>query len=922
MSATHPPSVSLVARADHAVLLFDGRDLVTVPVREALARIGDARPLVCHRPAVAARLGADGLAAFDLLELFAFVHAGQVCQPTPHGLAAALGLPRPADDAGLVHAQVDCVDRLLDDLGRRARGPDAATLVGLAWTMGKGGWPWAPLVLDALGRPGGPTSAEAHTAGRVWTGLPQWSAEAPPPPPRHEPVSADEAQVRLAAMLGADAEPRRQQAGYAAALVPAFAPRPAPEDPNVVLAEAGTGVGKTLGYLAPASLWAERNHAPVWVSTYTRNLQHQIDRELKRLPRTSRDDAQRVVIRKGRENYLCLLNLEEATRVLPVEPRHAAAWGLMARWVTATRDGDLTGADFPGWLVDILGAGRTLGLADRRGECIHSACSHYNRCFIERSTRRARRADLVVANHALALIQAALGGLDEGRLPTRYVFDEGHHLFDAADSVFSAHLTGREMAELRRWLIGGDGQRRSRLRGLRRRCEDLIADDPGAQAALDAIEMAARRLPGEGWLARVLASDAEDGRGTAAERFLALVRHQVLARAQGVHGPYDIETEPSHPVDGLPAAADALDRSLADLQRPLQALGERLRAQLVDDSETLETATRQRLDALVRALDRRARAELGAWRQMLLDLSSPSDDDVVDWFALSRAVVGGRARDVDVGYHRHWIDPMKPFADVMAAHAHGLVVTSATLTDGTGDTEADWQAAETRSGARHLPRRPPRVGVASPFDYPAQTRVLVVRDVRKDDLDQVAAAYAALFRAADGGALGLFTAIERLRAVHRRIAGDLESAGIPLFAQHVDGMGVATLIDIFRGEERSCLLGTDAVRDGVDVPGRSLRLIVFDRVPWPRPTIVHRARRAAFQGGGRGYDDMLVRLRLKQAYGRLIRRASDAGVFVLLDPMMPSRLAGAFPDGVEVQRTGLADAVAVTRAFLDPAGPS
>ena len=104
------------------------------------------------------------------------------------------------------------------------------------------------------------------------------------------------------------------------------------------------------------------------------------------------------------------------------------------------------------------------------------------------------------------------------------------------------------------------------------------------------------------------------------------------------------------------------------------------------------------------------------------------------------------------------------------------------------------------------------------------------------------------------------------------------------------------------------------MRDGVDVPGRSLRLIVFDRVPWPRPTILHRARRAAF--GGNRYADTLTRLKLAQAYGRLIRRADDFGVFVLLDPMLPSRLTGAFPDGVAVERIGLAEAVARVRTFL------
>jgi ATP-dependent DNA helicase DinG len=137
---------------------------------------------------------------------------------------------------------------------------------------------------------------------------------------------------------------------------------------------------------------------------------------------------------------------------------------------------------------------------------------------------------------------------------------------------------------------------------------------------------------------------------------------------------------------------------------------------------------------------------------------------------------------------------------------------------------------------------------------------------------------------------------------------------LPLLAQHVDVLDTGTLVDIFRAEENSCLLGTDAVRDGVDVPGRSLRLIVFDRVPWPRPDILHRERKGHF--GGSAYDEMLTRLRLKQAYGRLIRRADDRGVFVMLDRALPSRLLGAFPAGVEVKRLGLKDAIAQTRNFL------
>ena len=318
--------------------------------------------------------------------------------------------------------------------------------------------------MSCLGAISGPDGPPDGRAAAIWADL----DEAEDTPPRGEPgihpVMPDAARNRLAEMLGATAETRQSQADYAAALTPVFASPEASPGPALLLAEAGTGTGKTLGYLAPATLWAETNKAAVWVSTYTRTLQHQIADELSRLYDRDQGDTKKVVIRKGRENYLCLLNLEEALGRMPGQPADAIALGLMARWASASPDGDLTGASFPAWLIDLIGTRASLGLADRRGECIHSACLHYHKCFVERSVRTARQADIVIANHALVMIQAALGGPEDKFLPTRYIFDEGHHVFDAADSAFAAALTAGEAAELRRWvrgakMAGGPGPR-------------------------------------------------------------------------------------------------------------------------------------------------------------------------------------------------------------------------------------------------------------------------------------------------------------------------------------------------------------------------------------------------------------------------------------------------------------------------------
>lgn len=907
------------------MLTSDGEILLLL-ANEAAERLRKLPPpLVVHAPATFRRLGVRPRSALDLLELFAFVLPAHLAAPTPRGLCLALDIepPRPGleGDAAVLYDLCTLLLRRLAAGRELAYNRDA---VGLAARMGRDGWRWAPFVLAALGRPDGTPSAEAL---QIWKRLPEWEETAPRPPPAARPVGESEARRRLAGMLGVDAEQRPGQSDYAGAAAAAFAPRETRGDPHLVLAEAGTGTGKTLGYIAPASLWAEKNRGAVWISTFTRHLQRQIDVELARLYPDAGERRRRIVVRKGRENYLCLLNFEDAvspaTRGLV--PASMIPLGLVARWALATQDGDIQGGDLPGWMGELFGTGTILALADRRGECIHAACPHWRRCFVEHTIRRARAAELVVANHALVMSQAAWGGLEDASVPTRYVFDEGHHVFDAADGAFAAVLSGAEAAELRRWLLGAEGGR-SRARGLRRRLEDLVAGQPNLAPMLDAGLQAARALPGPGWSAR-LADDGPElsgldaGRPNPTEALLRLLRRQVLARVvdRGPAPAGSLECDLYPPLPELSDAAMRLGRALARLAEPLAAFRDRLAARLAEEAEVLDSATRNRIEMTCHSINRQALTPLAAWQRMLRDIVEPQSDPgtrphSVMFLRLERR----EGTDRDVGLHRHWLDPTVPFAMTLMATAHGLLVTSATLRDSSdADPEVAWTAAEARVGACHLPSPAIRAALMSPFDYAGQTRAFIVTDVPAGNIAALAAAYQALFLASDGGALGLFTAIRRLLAVHERIASPLEEAGLPLYAQHVDAMDNATLVDIFRTEEESCLLGTDAMRDGVDVPGRALRLVVFEKVPWARPDILHRERRIHLSGGNpTAYDDRIARLRLRQAFGRLIRRATDRGVFVLLDRRTPARLLSAFPAGVGIRRVGLAEAVAETRNFL------
>ncbi len=863
---------------------------------EAVMAAADTPQLLMNAPLVANRLGYPDLSGLDLLELFAFVHPATFCVPTPKGLAHALDLPEAESDDEvpllLQRAAARLVERCESDDWPQREGA-WSTLQSLARLR----WPWANVLSAHIRKP---ERAEKWLFSR----LPEW--EDAPERPQPAQVAMDEQAVegQLERLTGEGAERREGQRDYARAAGAVFAPRAADKAPHVLLAQAGTGIGKTLGYLAPASLWAERSGGTVWVSTYTKNLQRQLRKESARAwPERRPDGSPPVVVREGRENYLCLLNLEDALQG-GFAGRPAILAQLVARWAAYSRDGDMIGGDLPGWLGTLFRKRGIAALTDQRGECVYAGCPHYRKCFIERSARASAQADLVIANHALVMVNAARGR-DHAQRPTRIVFDEGHHVFDAADSTFSAALTGQEAIELRRWIIGPERANRGRRRGLSARLADVASYDDAGGEAIEAATEAAAALPSEGWLGR-LAESAPSG---PIEELLGQVRAATYARDEsgGQEAGYGIETEAAQLPGELIEAAGRAAQALAAIRTPLIKLGGRLEAVLEDAPDWLDGQGRARIEGARHSLSWRIDL-IAAWEALLTRLGGAVDPEFVDWLAVAR----NDAREFDIGIHRHWLDPMKPFARVVMEPAHGLMLTSATLTD-RDEGGADWDGAIAASGAPHLQLAPRTMQADSPFDYANRAEVLIVTDIKRGDIPALAGAYARIIEACDGGVLGLFTAIRRMRAVHGRIADRLARTGLPLYAQHVDPIDTGTLTDIFRDDPRASLLGTDALRDGVDVPGRSLRCVVMESVPWPRPTILHRARRAAAAadtpGGAQRHDDRIIRARLAQAFGRLIRTQSDAGHFIVLSPAFPSRLLPAFPPGTPVTRLTLEEAL-------------
>ena len=943
-----------------------------VPVAELREAWGREPLIVANAALIRNRLFAGRqhreAAHFDVLELFAFIRPAQFCAPSAAGLALACGYDEPQTPQDQARVLVTAVGELCEtlrtaDLGFRLAAQSAVR------AMARHGWVWAGLVQAVLDRTEMPADYVAPPALEVWSLLEEWEDQPPEGQARAVALSDDEVTENLGRALtraGLD-ERRPEQTEFALKAREIFAPKWMKDQPHMWLVEAGTGVGKTLGYLAPAQAWAAKAQGQVWVSTYTKALQKQIYNDTRSLFDRAAERAEKVVVRKGRENYLCLLNFQERLGAAQGGPEAIMAV-LIARWVLYSKDGDILSGDFPTWLPSLLpptspaAVFQTLSpgaLVDRRGECTYAACPHFRVCFIEKSVRKAKSASLVIANHALVMAQAAYDLRDRSRAEhqaelngedmqedeavtpalSRLVFDEGHHVFEAADGAFATRLSGLEAFELRRWIRGNEGRSR-RGRGIEKRLGDLVAKSEPAKSAMDELIRAAQVLPADGFSQRIGVRTQNGGGldpvGPIEALLVAALGQIEIRQSESPARQRPAEDQggecEAHPcLDAVADAARIAARALGTVEAPMLALVRAIEDLLNNTSSELESFDRNRLEGALRGLERRARMLLPAWRSLLQQLAEVGEDitdgdnkvQTVDWFSTELH----RGRVVDVSLNRHYVDPSLPLAEFVLKPAHGVLIASATLSDGARDAvireegeEAEardiFALARQRTGANHLMMGAKAERILSPFDYAAQARLFVVTDVGRDDPRAVAAAMQALFLAAKGGGLGLFTAIRRLRTVYDLIARPLAEEGLPLYAQHVDPLDVSDLVSVFRAEHHSCLLGTDAVRDGIDVPGQALRLIAFDRVPWPRPDTLHRARRMHF--GNKLYDDALARGRLAQAFGRLIRRKDDRGVFVMLDSAAPTRLFSSLPEGVLLQRCTLAEALTSIERFLFP----
>ena len=623
-------------------------------------------------------------------------------------------------------------------------------------------------------------------------------------------------------------EERPQQLAMAQAVERAF------ESGGRALIEAGTGTGKTLGYLVPALLSGKRT----LVSTATRTLQHQIaERDIPFLTRIMPRPFRAVVL-KGRQNYLCWEEFERFRQAPEFsrwdEQRH---WPEIVRWTEQTETGDRAELrdlpdDFQTWNQ----------LTTTTERCLGRACEHHDRCFVVRAREAAAEADVVIVNHHLFFADVSIRATGRMQLlpePEALVFDEAHHLESVAASFFT-----RRVSNVRVRVLVGDI-----LRDLER--ESLLTDK--VRDACTALE-------------------------TIATTFFDSLDSTIVAfsRTEGTGGAARAPRQGGGDAGGRSrSGADTVDRlRLADLLE--SSHGATLR-----DAHTPVDAALRELGVAVRTTGAGELADRLAERcseisSDLRDLMQAADPDRLYLAVRDRSFCALESLPLDV----------RPiFQRYLFPRAMPQVFTSATLT-----TDGNFSFLRARLG---VPRDAEELELPPAFDYMQQALLYVPQGLpaptAPDFVERIVPEMLRLIEITDGRAFLLFTSYRNMNRAHQLMRDRLRQRVLLQGEQSRE-----SLLDTFRADVRSVLFATSSFWEGVDVQGESLSLVVIDKLPFASPVdpAVEARMRHIEAAGGNAFRDYQVpeaAIALKQGVGRLIRHRNDVGIIALMDQRLVTK---------------------------------
>lgn len=631
-----------------------------------------------------------------------------------------------------------------------------------------------------------------------------------------------------------------------------------------LLIEAGTGVGKSMAYLIPATFWAMQNNSRVVISTNTINLQDQlINKDIPDL-RDALNIPLRAVVIKGRSNYLCPRRLENLRRKGPESADEMRILGKMLVWLQGTKTGDRAE-------ININGPGehavwRKISAED--DACTTDTCLKRTggNCPFYRIRQAAQSAHILIVNHALLLADVATGN----RVLPDYqylIVDEAHHIENATTDALSFQISQMDVD----WVLRELGGPSAGLLGwLLTATQEVLA--PADYASLN--QMVQR--------ATDLAFRFENDIRVFFQSLVTFLEDQREGRPMGTYSQQErilpaTRTQPSWGEVEL-----AWDDALRALNPLLDILG-KLTQGITEISEFLKEDDQE---------------IMGSFSNVYRRVKEIHDN-------LDALVFTPKSDQV------YWVE-IQPNGNRLSLHAAPIHIgslmerylwhekTSVILTSATLTTTGEFDYLRSRLNAQEADE----LSLGSPFDYETAALLYLVNDIpepgdRQGHQFAVEKGLVQLCKATGGKTLVLFTSYDQLKRTSQAISPILYKNEITVYEQG-EGASPHSLLDTFRNANRAVLLGTRAFWEGVDVPGEALSVLVIVKLPFDVPSDpIVAARSESFEDPFNQYSLPEAILRFRQGFGRLIRTQSDRGVVAVFDSrILKKRYGKLFLDSI------------------------
>ncbi len=654
-------------------------------------------------------------------------------------------------------------------------------------------------------------------------------------------------------------EQRNEQIDYAQ-----FVERALEED-DLAVAEAGTGLGKTVAYLFPALKlgYSSDENGPTVISCYTKHLQDQLFYKDLPLIAQALDVSIDAVMLKGRNNYICRTRLgwviaDAGKNLNPVEMECLLP---LIVWLEWTRTGDLS--ECTGFWSFRQNRVASM-IRSEQGFCTTPLCSRHQGCFFGPLRRSTYNARVIIVNHALLLSELGNPGI----LPPfgSVVIDEAHNLVGAAYSQFTVAIDQYMIAALiQRIDLDASGSVR-----LKNRLKELAKLHSNLERPLGNLQDDIKQL-------------------TAANRTFFKEYINVVARNFRVNAPY---TE-KRMIESLADEFSGVNQELLIIQEDLKALISSLQ-RLLDDLQKIDNNSGDYLD-LIQVFDQ-SRQQFSEVSEILKKVTETQQEDWVYWLEGRFRSFGGKKPELALSICAAPIDIAQDLVDNLFSVLDSAVLTSATLRI---DDSFGYFLGRTGLDNVKLSNVVTRA-VSSPFSYPDQVKYFQLAGTQNSskDPEYIAELICQLHQHYDRRMMILFTSWAMLNGCYAALRQRPEGRDLPIFAQR-SSVSRFSLIKGMSETPNGILLGTDAFWEGVDLPGELLEILIITKLPFAVPTeplikaysnLLNAEDRNSFLE----YSVPEAVIKFRQGFGRLIRTSLDEGIFIVLDERIVGKRYGSF----------------------------